>query len=181
MVVVSCCLPPVLTKSSIVTLCKPWLRTILRGKFPSAGDWHQIRKTVRLYPMMSRIRVVAALCALLALSFAWVEGAWASICAGGMDMEATSAVSAMVDGSEAMPMRDMNGSGPVLPDPDSPQAPHCPFAPLAAAGSCLTTASLPAATLDYSVLSPEGAVLPVSRNQTRHLLLVSSFFRPPRA
>ncbi|HEV2150076.1 MAG TPA: hypothetical protein VGR37_21950 [Longimicrobiaceae bacterium] len=131
--------------------------------------------------MMTRIRVFAALFALIALSLAGAGALSASTCASGMDSGMVSAAASMMDGCgvEMAPMTDADRSEDTKPT--HPEGPQCPMAPAAASGACSTVATVPAEAPDFSALSPESAIVPLSASQTRDLLLVSAFFRPPRA
>lgn len=130
--------------------------------------------------MNPRFRALAALIALIALTLSVAEGVWASTCRPGMELdtalevEAPSAADCVMD----MPTQSDESEGET---PDRPMPPSCPFAAANPAGSCAVAASHPAASpLDLAPL-PEGALLVLSADRTRNLLLVSAFFRPPRA
>ncbi|MEW5926082.1 MAG: hypothetical protein AB1941_01215 [Gemmatimonadota bacterium] len=131
--------------------------------------------------MMTRIRLFAALFALIALSLAGAGALWASTCASGMDSGTVSAADSMADdrGVEMAPMMDADRSEDT--QPTHPEGPQCPMASAAASGVCSTVATVPAEAPDFTALLPEGAIVPLSASQTRDLLLVSAFFRPPRA
>jgi hypothetical protein len=109
---------------------------------------------------------------------------WASMCIPGMEMGTTPATVAASSASHAPGMsmpaaghRQLEGPGT---DSGSPAAPHCPLAP--APGTCLAfAASLPAHAPESFVPSPEGASAVVPPGDARQILLVSAFFRPPRA
>ena len=131
--------------------------------------------------MMTRIRFVAALFALVALSIAGVGGLWASTCAGDVDSDTASAAASMAGGCGAEMASMMTGNGSEDTKSPDPEGPHCPMAPAASSGACSTVATVPAEAPDFSALSPESAIVPLSASQTRDLLLVSAFFRPPRA
>lgn len=131
--------------------------------------------------MMNRIRIFAALFALIAFSLAGAGALWASTCASGMNSGTASAAASMMDGCGVgmAPMMDAERSEDT--QPTQPEGPQCPMAPAASSGACSTQATVPAEAPDFSALSPENAIVPLSASQTRDLLLVTAFFRPPRA
>jgi hypothetical protein len=132
--------------------------------------------------MNSRIRHVAALFALIALTIGTVQGLWASTCLMEMPVATTASteaaapsgvcthgMSAISDGIS--PSQDDGGTG----------APHCPFMPMGVAGSCGAVMAFPAgSSLSLEPSSPE-ALLPRFPNEARDLLLAAAFFRPPIA
>lgn len=130
--------------------------------------------------MRSRFRVLAALCALIALTLSFGEGVWASMCMPAMEMGEAPAAE-MSDASDRMMDMASQGVHTGGETPDGPEPPHCPFAPVSTAGTCVAAASLPAASPIELVPSLEGALLVVAPEQKRDLLLVSALFHPPRA
>jgi hypothetical protein len=135
--------------------------------------------------MRSRFRLVAALLALLSLSLTMAEGVWASTCMPGMGMGTTSATMGGARAAQAGGMAMQTPSGAAEAHGSgrgsgSPETPHCPLAP--APGSCVALSiSIPAQAPESLAPSPEGAPAVASPDDARHILLVSSFFRPPRA
>lgn len=129
--------------------------------------------------MMIRIRVFAALFALIALSLAGAGALWASACASNSGT-AAAPVSTTEGCGEAMASM-MEADGSEDSKSTHPEGPQCPMAPVASSGACSTVATVPAEAPDLSAFSPENAIVPLSAEQTRDLLLVSAFFRPPRA
>lgn len=134
--------------------------------------------------MRPRFRLLAALLALLSLSLTMAEGVWASTCMPGMECD-TARASLPVTGAHApgieMPMQmgPVRGSGGRR-DSRSPETPHCPVAPTP--GVCVALAvSIPAHAPESFVPSPEGALAVASPPEARHILVISAFFRPPRA
>lgn len=131
--------------------------------------------------MMTRIRFFAALSALIALSLTGAGALWASACAPGMDPGTASTAASMMGGCAAEVASNMDANGPADTESAHPEGPQCPMAPAASSGTCSGVVTIPADAPDFSVLSPESAIVPFSASQTRDLLLVSAFFRPPRA
>lgn len=131
--------------------------------------------------MMTRIRFFAALCALIALSLTGAGALWASACVPEMNSEKASTAASMMGGcaAETPSTVDADGSGDT--QSTHPDGPQCPMAPVASTGACVSVATVPAEAPDFSALSPGSAIVPLSASQTRDLLLVSAFFRPPRA
>ena len=132
--------------------------------------------------MNLRFRSLAALFALIGLLAFVVEGAWASSCPEGAEMEmaAAPAVGAIAPGVSCMVgMAQPHADAPAGTQGDGSQAPHCQLG--VAAGSCTGAVSLPAESAVSLAPSPEGADLVISSDQARDLLLASAFFRPPRA
>lgn len=134
----------------------------------------------RFASMKLRFRIRAALLTLFALSLTWVQAGWASTCAPG----AESTVEASDDEASGIPVdcptdMGMSHSDGPRSGHDQPDAPACPFGPMAASG-CVAP-SLPAHAPMAVALAPEGALLVISPDLTRDRLLVSAFFRPPRA
>lgn len=129
--------------------------------------------------MASRTRALAALIALIALTFSFAESVWASSCMPAMEMSGTPG-----DATDT-PDGCMVGM-PSYPDepgdraPDRPDVPHCPFAPLSTSGTCVVAASLPAPMPPALGAPPEGELLTPFLHQTRDLLLVAVLFHPPR-
>ena len=130
---------------------------------------------------MNRIRVFAALFALIALSLAGVGGLWASTCAPDVDSGTASAAASLMDGCGGEMASMMNVDRPEDTKSTQPEGPQCPMAPVASSGACTTVATVPSEAADFSVLSLENVIVPLSPDQTRDLLLSSAFFRPPRA
>ena len=135
--------------------------------------------------MKLRVRFLAALFALLALSLGWVEGAWALACSPEMGAESVATAPASA-GTGGMDMdcpapAGTSHSDDSGTDPDRPKAPHCPFGPAAAGGACAIAPPLPGEARVAIAPSPEGALLLVAPDPMRDLLSVSAFFRPPRA
>jgi hypothetical protein len=131
--------------------------------------------------MKLQLRSFAALLALIALSIFLVESVWASTCMPGMGMGAGEMVSVggaapQADCPDVMTESRAEDSGTQR---NHSGAPHCPFA--SAAGSCAVAATLPAHAPETLVPSPEGALLTISPDYMRDLLLVSALFHPPRA
>lgn len=127
--------------------------------------------------MKFQFRVLAALFALVAFSLSVAEGVWASTCMPNMAMAAIAGAvpDAPVDCEMSAPADEPSEPGSNLPAPL-----HCPLTPLGASGSCTMLASLPVGPSADLVPSPEGALLAVSPDQTRDLLLVTALFHPPR-
>ena len=125
-----------------------------------------------------KLRPIAAVLALVALTISFAEGVWASSCTPGMAMDGMPAQSD-VDGCMVGMAGHVNAAD--NPSSDPPTEPHCPFAPLSTAGACVVAASLPATPPVELAPSPEGALLTVFREDTRDLLLASELFHPPRA
>ncbi|CAN5208466.1 hypothetical protein BH24GEM2_BH24GEM2_14950 [soil metagenome] len=135
--------------------------------------------SVKLVRMKLQLRSFAALLALIALSIFLVEGVWASTCAPGMGMEAGAVASMGGAGSQAECPDAVLESPASGGQHDQPAAPDCPLA--LAAGSCAVAATLPAHAPETLVPLPEGALLTISPDYMRDLLLVSALFHPPRA
>jgi hypothetical protein len=131
--------------------------------------------------MRSRLRSLAALLALCALSLSMTGSAWAAMCAA--DAPAASAAA----GGHG----DAHGHGHhgAAPAPASHgehrrsgegEAPTCPLMAPGAAGSCLGTFVGAAATARSASADPETHDFPLPRG-TRSLLDASPPFRPPEA
>jgi hypothetical protein len=133
--------------------------------------------------MKPRFRFLAALFALVALSLSLAEGVWASTCAPGMGMDSAAMASMDVASHEVDCPAATIGSHTDRSGTDRNQTdvPHCPFVPAWVAGSCAVAASLPAGSFASLSPSAEGALLAVAPDDARDILLVSAFFRPPRA
>lgn len=125
--------------------------------------------------MMRRVRSKAGLITFIVLALSLVEGAWAVMCAPGLETRATSAAAAhpASHGGEQMPG---HGDGH-----DHPGAPDCPFSPAGAAQGCVLGASLPAEFAPGLALTPEAPDLYIAAETEPHLLLSSSLFHPPKA
>ncbi|MBA2670054.1 MAG: hypothetical protein H0U67_06780 [Gemmatimonadetes bacterium] len=129
--------------------------------------------------MNRRIRSLAALLALFALSAYFGESVWASVCPPGMDTHAVLGDGTPDEGTHA----GMN-HGPVQStgDSESPRsdAPVCPFGMTGAGSSCVA-ASLPAPTTTLADPVPGFAVPRFFLDGTHDRLLTAQHFRPPRA
>jgi hypothetical protein len=128
--------------------------------------------------MKLQLRSFAALLALIALSIFLVESVWASMCMPGMEagaMVSMDGAASQADCPDAMVESPTDRSGD---QHDHPAGPDCPLT--LAAGSCAVAATLPAPAPEALVPSPEGALLTISPDYTRDLLLVSALFHPPR-
>jgi hypothetical protein len=129
--------------------------------------------------MIPRIRFLAALLALFALSASIGESVWASMCPPGMEAHASLAE----DGAERGAHAGMHhGSAPTSGDSDSSRsdAPGCPLG-MAGAGSSCMAVSLPAATSTMTN-GPRGHTAPtLFLDSTHDRLLLALHFRPPRA
>lgn len=124
-----------------------------------------------------KLRPIAAALTLIALTFSFAEGVWASTCMPEMAMDGMSAESGF-DGHAV----GMNGYPGAADDPSEPeQEPPCPFAPVSIAGACIVAASLPATSPIEISPSFEGALLTDDREHARDLLLTTALFHPPRA
>jgi hypothetical protein len=134
--------------------------------------------------MRSRFRFLAALFALLALTVTAVEGAWAAVCPVEMEMSADRATSVEANASSEACMHGVavmhRGTAPSQ-DAGAPDAPRCPSMPAGTAGSCTGAAALPAEATLQPEPSTEGALLAISSENRRDLLLAAAFFRPPIA
>lgn len=124
------------------------------------------------------MRFAAALLALLALTFSFAEGVWASSCVPGMAMGEMSTQS---ESAGCMPGAMANAAPDDGSLPEAPADSHCPFAPLSTTGACVVAASLPAhSNLDLTP-ADAGVLLIQLREQTPDLLLGSVLFHPPKA
>ncbi|HET8655804.1 MAG TPA: hypothetical protein VFL93_09850 [Longimicrobiaceae bacterium] len=135
--------------------------------------------------MRSRFRLVAALLALLSPSLTMAAAVRASTCTRGMEMGAPPAAMEAASTARAAGMAMQRSAGAerahgTETGSDAPGVPHCPLTTVP--GSCLVlTISIPAHAPESFVPSPEGAAVVASPGDARHILLASSFFRPPRA
>jgi hypothetical protein len=128
--------------------------------------------------MNRRLRSLAALLALFALSAYIGESVWASTCPPGMEMPAT-----MDDGIQepgAHPgMHHVPAPAPGDPDSSPSNEPPCPLG-MAGAGSSCVAAPLPAATTTMAHGALAHAATPLFLDSTHDRLLVAAHFRPPR-
>jgi hypothetical protein len=129
--------------------------------------------------MSSRIRVFAALLALLSFSLSFAEGVAASLCPPGMEAGGMAAVE--TGRSAGHPgMHHATAPGPDDSDPSGSDAPQCPLG-MGAPGSTCVSVSFPAAAagIQPTAGSDEAALLFCEGTHDR--LLVQAHFRPPRA
>lgn len=126
--------------------------------------------------MRTRIRTLAGIVALVALTFSVAETVWASMCGPAMGM----ADSAMVldQGSST----DHHG----VPDAPGEREPggtesDCPFAPASLVQGCAASASLPAQVAGAPVPSPDAVASVFNDAMQQDLLLNTALFHPPRA
>ncbi|MEX2472798.1 MAG: hypothetical protein WEA34_11490 [Gemmatimonadota bacterium] len=129
--------------------------------------------------MNRRIRSVAGLLALLALTFSFSEAVWASTCLPGMAMADSAVVleGATPESVESIPMgmhdeRDLRSR-----DDDRP----CPFSSPLAAQDCAGVSSMPAPSTEPSTPAAEVTSVGFTVPTLRELLLEIVLFRPPRA
>jgi hypothetical protein len=128
--------------------------------------------------MRGRLRTLAALLALFALSAYFAESVMASWCMPGAE------TSASADGSAPGAHAGMHhgvpqGGSPEAEYPDS-EAPPCPFGMTGAGASCVA-APLPATSEPVRAVPIAQASLLLLLVQSPDLLLVTAHFRPPRA
>ncbi|MBI4408695.1 MAG: hypothetical protein HY561_03240 [Gemmatimonadetes bacterium] len=135
--------------------------------------------------MIRRLRFLAGVFALLALSLSLAGATWAALCTPGMDTRSSTRALVMPahssDGAGSMPLDDCRGAGSVpVSGQSSPPAPHCPFTSMAGF-PCSAAASLPS-TLSLNLLpAPEGATGSSAADLEPHLLLGKALFHPPKA
>jgi hypothetical protein len=129
--------------------------------------------------MNRRLRFLAALLALFALSAYVGESVWASTCPPGMATPATTDGDLPEPGAHA---GMHHGSAPASgdADPPRPDAPPCPLG-MAGAGSSCVAAPLPAAATAMAQAALAHAATPLFLDSTHDRLLVAAHFRPPRA
>jgi hypothetical protein len=133
--------------------------------------------------MKLRFRFLTALFALLGLLTISVDGAWASTCAAGMEVE--SAASAVHPASQDMScgagMAALSTSGAELPGESHKGGSECPSMPMSAAGACGAALALPGYTSSLLEPSSPEALSFVPTDHAHELLLAAAFFRPPIA
>jgi hypothetical protein len=129
--------------------------------------------------MNRRIRFLAALLALFALSAYIGEGVWASTCPPGMETAATTDGDPPEAGAHAG-MRHGPAPSSGDADPPGPDAPPCPLG-MAGAGSSCVAAPLPAVATTLAHAARAHAATPLFLDSTHDRLLVAAHFRPPRA
>lgn len=130
--------------------------------------------------MNRRIRVLAALLALFALSAYFAESVVAASCLPGSGSGHERIVGDGADlaahgGMHHAPVAPSEGT----PDP-RPEAPACPLGMTGAGSSCVA-ASLPGAADAVRPLTATVRSVPLLSDQSRDRLLVSAHFRPPRS
>jgi hypothetical protein len=129
--------------------------------------------------MKLRIRI-GGLVALLALTAYFAEGVWASACP---PAPAMAGVEEIVEGDadeHTCPMvLDHASSETGSPEQSRSDSPVCPLGPIGASGSCVAV-SLPATTATIALPFPAGALLTLSPDRSRDLLLATALFHPPR-
>lgn len=117
--------------------------------------------------MRPRVRLLAALLALLALSLSFGEQAWASLC--------------MPAGADSAAAMHAGHGAPAPEHPEQPSPSPGDGCPLLAAAACAVV-SLPASAASIETPEPlPGAAVPTYADQTHRLLLSTQLFRPPRA
>ena len=132
--------------------------------------------------MKLRFHLLACLLAVLAFTATAVDGLWAA--AERAEMGTGMVASALADGGA--PSTEDCSVEMARVDYDcfrggSPGAPQCPSMPLGMASSCASGVALPAEWFPHLEPAPEGTPSLRSLDQTRDLLLVLAFFRPPIA
>lgn len=133
--------------------------------------------------MKLRFRFLTALFALLGLLTVSVDGAWASTCAAGMEMEsaATAVRPVSQDTSCGAAMAALATTGAELPGEDHTGGSECPSMPMSAAGGCGAALALPGYASPLLESSSPEAQSFVPTDNARELLLAAAFFRPPIA
>jgi hypothetical protein len=131
--------------------------------------------------MNRRLRILAALFALFALTAYFAESVAASWCMPSMQ----SAHSEASADSQADPHGGLHhGHTPGEPSEGShcphSEAPVCPVGMMGAGASCVA-ALLPATAETMRLAGPTYETSPLGSNQTHDRLLVTAHFRPPRA
>ena len=113
--------------------------------------------------------------ALVAMTFSFVETAWASTCAPVATESSPSADADQSPGQDCLlgTLHDREG------EPSDDDERHCPFAP-AAAQACTGVASLPAQTVVGVAPSVQSATAVFAEPTQHGLHLGKALFRPPR-
>jgi hypothetical protein len=128
--------------------------------------------------MSGRLRTLAALLALFALSAYFAESVMASWCMPGAETSAPAEAAAPA-GHAGMHHGGTEGDAPGSEHSDS-EMPPCPSGMTGAGASCVA-ASLPATSEPARAAPTSRASLLLALVQSPDLLLVSAHFRPPRA
>jgi hypothetical protein len=128
--------------------------------------------------MNRRIRFLAALLSLVALTLSIGESIWASVCPPGIGMEAVALDTAHND----LRANVHHGSAPASGDSDRSDSdvPACPWGMTGVGSSCVSVSLLAVAvTLVPTDVVSDLALRPGDVNNDR--LLITLHFRPPRA
>jgi hypothetical protein len=120
--------------------------------------------------MNRRIRLLAALLALIGFTAYFAESLVAMSCIAEAPAGETSAAAASYDGVHHAP------HAPAEPDAD---VPHCPLG-MAGGSSCLVPATLPVAASAARVPGPEAEPSVAAIADAAHSLFVRTLFHPPR-
>ena len=133
--------------------------------------------------MKLRFRFLAALFALFGLLTVSADGAWASTCAAGMEMESAAETlrHASQDTYCGAAMAALATTGAELPGEDHAGGSECPSMPISAAGACGAALALPGYASPLLESSSPEAESFVPTDDARELLLAAAFFRPPIA